>query len=663
MTSDKTLAPPSRAVKLCGTETTDPASRRLSCGRLAVELENGQLRYVRFGGVEVLRGIAFLLRDENWGTYAPHIENLDIRETAESFAVSYRAVCSDARQRLAFEARIAGASDGSLVFSVVATPETDFVTNRAGFVVLHPACLAGDKLKVTHVDGSEEETRFPEAISPSQPVFNIRALVHEAAPGLWATCRMDGDAFEMEDQRNWTDASYKTYVRPLALPWGYTLARGSRHEQSVSLSFSGRVDADSREARSEATIGLGADLSIRMPDLGVALPADEAETTLDAIESLRSMHPRFLVCSVDLRDGLGLVGLDACRKASEAVSAPIVLEIVIPDEQGAAIALAPVGAAARKAGLNLDSVVVSSAADLKSWQPRAARPEKPAVEEIAKAARAAFPGVRLGGGMLSTFTELNRKRPKPDLVDYVTHTTCSIVHAADDRSVMETLETIPAIIASTRAMIGDRPYRIGPSAIAARSNPYGKGLVDNPHNERVCLTDRDPRQRGLFNAAWTLGYVAACAYGGLQAAALGAATGPLGVIHRRGAAASPYFDSIDGPAIYPASHVVSGLALGRGRHLVETRPSEPRRTAALAWREGEGVVLWLANLTAEPQTIGLSGLGPARLQASVLDASSFEQAVASVDALNAVRRPLEEMELKLDAYAVARVEVEGGQAP
>ncbi len=242
-----------------------------------MELENGQLRYVRFGGVEVLRGIAFLVRDENWGTYSPQIESLDIQETAEGFAVSYRAVCSDARQRLAFEARITGSSDGSLVFTAVATPETDFVTNRAGFVVLHPAGLSGEKLKVTHVDGSEEETRFPKAISPSQPVFNIRALAHEAAPGLWATCRMDGDAFEMEDQRNWTDASYKTYVRPLALPWGYTLAKGSRHEQSVSLSLFRTRRTRQQRPRGEAAISLGADLPTRMPDLGVALPAEEAE--------------------------------------------------------------------------------------------------------------------------------------------------------------------------------------------------------------------------------------------------------------------------------------------------------------------------------------------------------------------------------------------------
>ena len=143
--------------------------------------------------------------------------------------------------------------------------------------------------------------------------------------------------------------------------------------------------------------------------------------------------------------------------------------------------------------------------------------------------------------MLSTFTELNRKRPQAPLLDFVTHTTCSIVHAANDRSVMETLETLPAIIASTRAMIGEKPYRIGPSAVAARMNPYGKVVLDNPKNGRVCLTNRDPRQRGLFNAAWTLGYVAACAYAGVTSVAIGALVGPLGFVHHHAAGHSrPY---------------------------------------------------------------------------------------------------------------------------
>src|SRR3546814_1455693 len=61
------------------------------------------------------------------------------------------------------------------------------------------------------------------------------------------------------------------------------------------------------------------------------------------------------------------------------------------------------------------------------------------------AARRAFPGIALGGGMFSYFTELNRKRPPVGLLDFVSHATCPIVHAADDRSVIQTLEAIPHI--------------------------------------------------------------------------------------------------------------------------------------------------------------------------------------------------------------------------
>ena len=661
MTDASRRIEPSRSVKLCGTEESGPPCRKLTAGPLTAELENGQLRYVSFKGVEAVRGIAFLVRDRNWGTYTPRIDALSVREDAETFSVAYQAVCADDKQRLEYEARITGSSDGSLAFEAVATPETDFVTNRAGFVVLHPAGLAGQQLKVMHVDGREEETRFPERISPSQPVFDIRALSHEAAPGLWATCRMEGDAFEMEDQRNWTDASYKTYVRPLALPWGYTLAKGSRLEQSVRLSFSGSVRAEAASASGAIAIELGQDLPLRVPELGVALPNDEVEAASAASSALQALKPRFFVAHADMRESGGVSEFERIRELREATAAKIVLEVVFPDDADARASLDAIAAAARGARLDIDSLVVSSATDLKSWQPGAKRPEKPTVEALAKAARAAFPGTQVGGGMLSTFTELNRKRPDATLFDFVTHTTCSIVHAADDRSVMETLETLPAIIASTRAMIGEKAYRIGPSAIAARMNPYGQGVLDNPANGRVCLSNRDPRQRSLFNAAWTLGYFAASAYGGLEAVSLGATTGPLGFIHYPSPDhPQPYFDSLDGHAVYPAFHVMAGLARGEGRNLIEARSSEPRKAAALAWREDAHIVLWLANLTAAPLMIRTRGVEGSRLQASVLDASAFEKAVASLDALGSLRRPLDKPELNLDAYAVARIEVDNG---
>ena len=128
-------------------------------------------------------------------------------------------------------------------------------------------------------------------------------------------------------------------------------------------------------------------------------------------------------------------------------------------------------------------------------QPDAPWPEMPVFEQTYAAARRAFPGVEIGGGMAAYFTELNRKRPPASAIDFVTHTTCPSVHAADDRSIMETNEAIPYLILSTRAFMGGIPYRIGPSQLGCRENPYGRTTTPNVDNSRYCLSRIDPRQR------------------------------------------------------------------------------------------------------------------------------------------------------------------------
>ena len=84
--------------------------------------------------------------------------------------------------------------------------------------------------------------------------MDIRALTHEPLPGLRVACRMEGDTFEMEDQRNWPDASYKTYVRPLALPWPYTIAKGEKLSQRVALDVTGQAAQPAAAARASGPV-------------------------------------------------------------------------------------------------------------------------------------------------------------------------------------------------------------------------------------------------------------------------------------------------------------------------------------------------------------------------------------------------------------------------
>jgi hypothetical protein len=99
-----------------------------------------------------------------------------------------------------------------------------------------------------------------------------------------------------------------------------------------------------------------------------------------------------------------------------------------------------IATAAQTAGAHPASVAVTWAGDLEFVMPGTVFADSSSFDRYA-AARAAFPGILVGGGSFAYFTELNRKRRPFALLDFVCHTTCAIVHAADDRSVTETIES------------------------------------------------------------------------------------------------------------------------------------------------------------------------------------------------------------------------------
>jgi D-apionolactonase len=643
-----------RAVKLCGTTQPDVLGRVLTAGPLSVELDGGQLRYLTVSGVEVLRAVSFLVRDENWGTYTPVISGLGIDQRPDGFSVTYHAVCSRPGQEISFDASIEGSADGGLVFQATAVPTTDFLTARTGFVVLHPLKgVVGHAVEVEHVDGRIRQATFPELIDPVQPFLDIRSLAHEAVPGLTATVRFAGDTWEMEDHRNWTDASFKTYVRPLALPWPYTLTAGQAVTQSVTVTLRGTARRSGRSARQETVdVKLGGVARTLLQPVGLGMPPEEIDHALASMDLLRLAAPRFLQCQFDPRANHGREQIQGYRALCQQTGAECVLEVIVASAEDYGQELRRLADMIRLSGIGLSAVAVCPAGDLKSVLPGGARPPAPPLDALYAAAREAFPGVRLGGGMLSFFTELNRKRPPAKLLDFVMNTTCPIVHAADDRSAMETLAALPYQVTTARSFLNATPYRVGPSSIGCRDNPHGETFTPNPNNERVCLARMDPRQRGCFGAAWTLGYVATLARTDVEAISLAAPTGPLGIIYRKTEYAQPWFDSLTGPAVYPVYHVVAGLTRGTGRTLVAAESSDPARVAALAYRGEKETVLWLANLSADEQAVTLSGTR-SPVVGRTLDEDTFAQAASDPRMFQAADAPTTDpAKLTLRAYAV-----------
>ncbi|PBC00726.1 hypothetical protein [Mesorhizobium sp. WSM3860] len=595
MTTDRLL--------LYGTRAVETESVRLSAGPLSADFVNGNLRTIRHDGIEVLRAIAYIVRDRDWGTYEPALTDLVIEQGDDRFSARYSARCErPGGSRLDFDATIEGYADGRLSFDVKALPESDFETNRCGFCILHPiAALAGSPVKVEHTDGRVVDAKLPLLIDPWQPFKDMRAITHRVAPGVTAECRMEGDIFEMEDQRNWSDASYKTYVRPLALPWPYVLPAGQTNRQTITL----RITSDSKVTAATTgvepvRIELG-ETGAKLPDIGVVIYPEDVEEALGKLPLLSELGPQQLLLHYDPTRGHGLDALQTHAGLAAAFPVATTLECVVACAGDLDMELSGVAEMVRRAGLRLDAIAVSPSVDRQSTPPGSIWPACPPMEDVYAAARRAFPGIRLGGGMFSYFTELNRKRVPAGELDFVSHCTCPIVHAADDLSVMQSLEALPFITQSTRAIYDAKPYRIGPSTIAMRQNPYGGATKDNSGGQRVAMANRDPRHSGLFAAAWTIGYAARVAPAGLEMLTVSSFTGPFGVLAAAG-------ESAEEGTPRPIFHAVQGLAALAGRTHIALRVSDDR-IAALAARSPTGAVTaWLANLTADDVAVYTSAL-------------------------------------------------------
>lgn len=510
---------------LYGTEAPPAPRQRLVAGPVSLGLEGGNLRHLRHGETELIRAVAFLVRDRDWGTLAPEIRDLRI-EAGDETRVSYTAHFDSGVARLAVDVTIR-LTAGLLRFAAEARATGDFETNRTGFTVLHPIeGVAGAPLRVEHGDAPAEDSQFPAMIAPWQPFQNITGLIHQAG-GLRVTCRFEGDVFEMEDQRQWGDASYKTYVRPLALPWPYCIADGSVIRQAVEIRWEAAAPA-----APVAPLRCVAPDAV-FPETALLLDAAEAARP-DAPALIRQIGPQRLLCHLDAAAGDGLTELRAFADLQARLpECTFDLELIARCRPDGDLTAEFTGHAAdlARAGFHPASVMVCPAVDRQSTPPGSDWPACPPLEAIHRAARAAFAGIALGGGMASFFPELNRKRPPVALLDFVTHGLCPIVHAADDLSVMETLETVPHIMLSAQAIAAGAARRLGPSTLAMRQNPYGSRTLPNPGRGRVCMTDDDPRQDGAFAAAWTLGLATQIAPAGLQVWTPAGLTGPRGLFH------------------------------------------------------------------------------------------------------------------------------------
>ena len=634
-------------IALFGSSEPLAPQQAVEIGKLSCLVDQDAIRSIAWNGVEVIRTINWPVRDQSWITLPQVTRSAALTSTGDE--ARFQVEFSVADGALDCELTTTFSAAGSITADLSMTATRDFDTNRAGFTLLHPIDgVAGEPLDILHADGSREASRFPRFISPGQPAMDIAGLRHAVA-GVTVDIAFEGEIFEMEDHRNWTDASYKTYCRPLVFPFTYRIGRGETIRQSIRVSLEGG-DADAAD---------GTDSRLRLSP-GGALPemALAVEEGWLADEERHDLVSWTGVQRLQLRIGpsFDLAFLEQSGSLAGALQADMDLEVVVPEGAEPEAHLGHLSEHLSAAGITPSHVIAVPEPYLKSHQPSGPWPEGPTPSDCVHAARRVFASARIGGGMLTNFTEFNRCPPAPQDCDFVSHGTTAIVHAADDRSVCETVEALSHVYDSALHLAAGKPYRLGLASIGMRSNPYGADVADNPKQVRQTMARHDPRQCGLFAAAFAVGVLGATQGHAVDCLALAAPAGPFGIVAQQQPVERAYFDAHPNAIVYPLYHVVR-LATRMGSQQRLGVSGLPAGLHAVAAGDDGGWSMMIANLSDRPRSVRL----PDEAEVRDLDVAAFDDAVRDPDWLMN-SQPRASGNIEVEPFCIAFASTTGASA-
>lgn len=593
-----------------------PEQIPLRAGPLTMVYENGDLRYIKLGEHEVIRRLYVAIRDRNWNTAANVLRDVQMQIHEDSFSITY--VCTNQLADIDYVwvGTLRGTAEGTITCTMDGEAQSTFQRNRIGFCLLHPNAIAGAAARITHVDGSVEDQVFPIHIAPQlvidgtikpvSPFEEMRGLAHEIKPGVWAEVTFTGDTFEMEDQRNWTDASYKSYGTPLRLPFPVTVETGTRIQQAVRIALLGdsvlTADDETNSAGADdVTITVGDEIT-PLPAIGLGMASHGEPLTATEIERLKALHLAHLRIDLQLaRDNF----VERLQQATvEAQTLGVGLEVALHVTD------------------NAETELMTLASELLSLQPPVARwfifhaNEKTTTAAWVALARKHLASydenISIGAGTNVYFTELNSRRPPAAVLDFVAYSLNPQVHAFDNASLVETLAAQATTVTSARQFCGDLPLAVSPVTLQPRFNPNATGPEPEPAPGEL-PPQVDPRQMSLFGAGWTLGSMKYLAETGEVASiTYYETTGWRGVMERaEGSLLPAQFPSVPG-GLFPLYHVLAAVGEFVGGEVIQCTSSAPLLVEGLVLaKEGRTLVL-LANLVAEPQQVSLreiTGIG------------------------------------------------------
>jgi hypothetical protein len=567
-----------------GRDCLPPERTTLRAGPLTLEFEEGDIRYTRLGQQELVRRVYVGIRDHNWNTIPGKQSDLKVDTANNSFTVTFDSSHRAGPLQFDWRATITGSSDGTITYVMDGTARSAFRYCRIGFCVLHPIReCAGRPYRAQTPDGPVGGN-LPLLIGPQliengleTPLFpSCSALTIALDSGLEVSTEFEGDLFEMEDQRNWTDGSFKTYCTPISLGYPHQASEGESFHQKVIIEAS-PIPADmpapaEPSAGGAARLTLGQPLGHGLPEIGFSMAGHGGDLTPQEAGLLSALRPAHLKAELHFRDPRWMAELNRAIVKARQIGTRLELAVFLDGDVNAALK----SFKHLLAGAPLARLLVFHETEA-NWAVTSSR----WVQLVRANLESAFPNLAIGGGTNGNFAELNRAWPDTSGMDALSFTINPQVHAADERSLVEALEPQESTVLTSRANCGRLPVCV--SSVTLRP-PFNQAATEEeePPDPNELPPSVDPRQMSLFAAAWTVGSIRALTTGGAASVTYYETTGWRGLLEtEHGTPLPDRFRSRPG-MIFPVYHVFADLAEVADAEAVATVSSDPLSVQGLA---------------------------------------------------------------------------------
>jgi D-apionolactonase len=568
---------------------SDHSTIQLATNALACDFETdtGFLRRISHGDLEIIRAIYGAVRDENWNTIEPRLKIQELRRERNRFRLSFDAQCKASGIDFWWTGSIE-AEGARLNFRFEGEARSAFRKNRIGLCILHPIReCAGLSCMIRDLQGNWAKSSFPDKISPHQPFKNLRGLRWSLNGEVEAELHFSGDVFETEDQRNWADASFKTYCTPLEHPFPVVIEAGTAVRQEVVLELrSQKLLFFTPDKGTE--IDLESHFELPIPPLGLGVASHGAELSELELLSLRQLRLHHLRVDLYFTRSDWPAAYRTAEKQARAIGAGLEVALFLTDN----------------APQELMAFCELIDRKIVRWCLVFHQRESSTSERWLKLADQVLDGLAVVAGTNAYFAELNRTPPPKGY--RAAYSINPQVHAFDDRTLMENLEAQTATIDSGLQLCPEGLF-LSPITLRPRFNPNATVEVRHSAGELPSAVDR--RQRTLVGACWTAGSLATLLRcHGVASLTYFETTGWRGVMETsRGSPLPEQFGSSPNE-LFPIYSVFEFLA---GASSVLALSAAPEGLAILGLRDAKGTRRYLlANLEIAPRQVRCRFTGP-----------------------------------------------------